>query len=322
MNYVPQIISVLLSVVLALLGIAFYTLIERKFLGYFALRKGPNKVGLIGLPQPFADAIKLFVKEQSKPQPSNVAPFIVAPTLRLILALLIWSIYPHSYQSMLIQFRALYFLCVSRINVYSTFIAGWSSNSKYALLGALRGVAQTISYEVRITFIFLSSLVLLISIDFLKIDIFTWIGLIIIPIGVIWFITNLAETNRTPFDFAEGESELVSGFNVEYRRGIFALIFIAEYANILVIRLFTRILFMGNILIFNNLFLILKFSFVAITFIWVRATYPRIRYDHLINLTWKSFLPISICVLMFLILISFNLVWCCAGRTDNFDDVK
>lgn len=322
MNYLPQVISVLLSVVLALLGIAFYTLMERKFLGYFALRKGPNKVGLMGLPQPFADAIKLFVKEQSKPQPSNIAPFMVAPTLSLILALLIWSIYPHTHQSFLIQFRALYFLCVSRINVYSTFIAGWRSNSKYALLGGLRGVAQTISYEVRITFIFLCSLVLLISIDFLKIDMYSWLGFIILPIGVIWFITNLAETNRTPFDFAEGERELVSGFNVEYRRGIFALIFMAEYANILVISLFTRILFMGHVFVFNDLFLILKLSFLAIVFVWIRATYPRMRYDHLINLTWKRFLPISICVFIVLILISFIIIWCCAGRTDNSDDVK
>ncbi len=322
MNYLPQIISVLLSVVLALLSIAFFTLIERKFLGYFALRKGPNKVGLIGLPQPFADAIKLFVKEQSKPQPSNIAPFIVAPTLSLILALLIWSIYPHSYQTLLIQFRVLYFLCVSRINVYSIFIAGWRSNSKYALLGALRGVAQTISYEVRITFILLSALVLLISIDFLKIDIYTWVSIIILPIRFIWFITNLAETNRTPFDFAEGERELVSGFNVEYRSGIFALIFMAEYANILVISLFTRILFIGQTPIFNSLFLIMKVAFLAIVFVWVRATYPRIRYDHLINLTWKRFLPVSICILIILVLGSFNLIWCCAGRTDNFDDVK
>nr|YP_009171128.1 NADH dehydrogenase subunit 1 [Drawida japonica]AIR76353.1 NADH dehydrogenase subunit 1 [Drawida japonica] len=308
MNYLPQVISVLLSVVLALLGMAFYTLMERKFLGYFALRKGPNKVGLMGLPQPFADAIKLFVKEQSKPQPSNIAPFMLAPTLSLILALLMWSIYPHSHQSLLIQFSALYFLCVSSMNVYSTFMAGWSSNSKYALLGALRGVAQTISYEVSMTFIFLSSLVLLISMEFLKMDMFTWLGLMILPMAVIWFITNLAETNRTPFDFAEGESELVSGFNVEYSSGMFALIFMAEYANILVMSLFTSILFMGQMFVFSDLFLILKLSFLAMVFVWVRATYPRMRYDHLMNLTWKSFLPISICVLMFLMLVSFNIM--------------
>nr|YP_010183545.1 NADH dehydrogenase subunit 1 [Drawida gisti]QVG61474.1 NADH dehydrogenase subunit 1 [Drawida gisti] len=308
MNYLPQVISVLLSVVLALLGMAFYTLMERKFLGYFALRKGPNKVGLMGLPQPFADAIKLFVKEQAKPQPSNIVPFMVAPTMSLILALLMWSIYPHSHQSLLIQFSALYFLCVSSMNVYSTFMAGWSSNSKYALLGALRGVAQTISYEVSMTFIFLSSLVLLTSMDFLKMDMFTWIGFVIFPMAVIWFITNLAETNRTPFDFAEGESELVSGFNVEYSSGMFALIFMAEYANILVMSLFTSILFMGHMLVFCDLFLIFKLSFLAMVFVWIRATYPRMRYDHLMNLTWKSFLPVSICVLMFLMLVSFNIM--------------
>jgi len=320
---IPFFTSVLIRLVLALLAIAFYTLIERKFLGYFHLRKGPNKVGLMGLPQPFADAIKLFVKEQAKPNPSNQTPFLFAPTIGLVLALLMWVIYPHSHQSFFIQFRVLYFLCVSRINVYTTFLAGWRSNSKYALLGALRGVAQTISYEVRISLILLRSLIILSTIDFTKIFSYSWILFIFIPLAVVWFITNLAETNRTPFDFAEGESELVSGFNVEYRAGLFALIFIAEYANILIMSLFTSVIFIRTCArgIARDLVLILQTITLAMLFVWVRATYPRIRYDHLINLTWKRFLPLSLALLMISIPIAIML-WYSAGWTDNSDDVN
>lgn len=299
---IASIISIIITLALVLLAMAFYTLIERKFLGYFHLRKGPNKVGLIGLPQPFADAIKLFVKEQAFPTPANKIPFIIAPILGLILALIIWVIYPHSNTAFWVQFRVLYLLCVSSINVYSTFIAGWCSNSKYALLGALRGVAQTISYEVRISLILLTPLIVRISIDLSIISTTSYRYLVIIfpIIATIWFITNLAETNRTPFDFAEGESELVSGFNVEYRSGIFALIFIAEYTNILVIRLFTAILFTGSTPTTLSIFLILKTLLVSILFVWVRATLPRMRYDYLIMLTWKSFLPFAIAALLFI----------------------
>lgn len=300
---IPFISSILLRYILVLLAIAFYTLIERKFLGYFQTRKGPNKPGILGLPQPFADAIKLFVKEQAKPTTSNRIPFILAPALRLTLALLIWAIYPHTNQSFFIIFGVLYFLCVSRINVYATFIAGWCSNSKYALLGALRGVAQTISYEVRISLILICALILLSSLDITQISTsqYSWVILLIPPIALIWFISCLAETNRTPFDFAEGESELVSGFNVEYRRGLFALIFIAEYTRILAISLFTAVFFTSSIIFPPyNLFLVFKTLFLSIVFIWIRATLPRIRYDHLIFLTWKSFLPTALASLALL----------------------
>jgi NADH-ubiquinone oxidoreductase chain 1 len=226
-------------------------------------------------------------------------PFLFAPTIGLILALIIWVIYPHSHQSFFLQFSVLYFLCVSSINVYTTFLAGWRSNSKYALLGALRGVAQTISYEVRISLIMLRALIILMTIDFTKIYDISWIALIFIPLVTVWFITNLAETNRTPFDFAEGESELVSGFNVEYRRGLFALIFIAEYANILVISLFTTVVFFRTLFpLIRDIILVLETVALATLFVWVRATYPRMRYDHLINLTWKRFLPLSLALLI------------------------
>nr|BDQ44120.1 NADH dehydrogenase subunit 1 [Pheretima confusa] len=291
--------SILLSLVMALVAMAFYTLMERKFLGYFHLRKGPNKVGLMGIPQPFSDAIKLFVKEQAKPTPANKSPFMIAPTMALILALMMWAIYPHSHQSYFLQFSVLYFLCVSSMNVYATFMAGYSSNSKYALLGALRGVAQTISYEVSMSLILLSALVLTMTMDFTKMVSYSWMLLMLMPMTVTWFITNLAETSRTPFDFAEGESELVSGFNIEYSSGLFAMIFMAEYMNILVMSLFTSIIFMSmpNTPVSDTI-LLMKTIMLAMLFVWVRATFPRMRYDHLMNLTWKSFLPLSLTCLM------------------------
>ncbi len=299
---IPFILSVLLRLIIAIVAIAFYTLIERKFLGYFQLRKGPNKVGLIGIPQPFADAIKLFTKEQVKPTIYNRIPFLIAPIIGLFLALIIWTIYPHDKQSFFILLGVLYFLCVSRMGVYRIFLAGWASNSKYALLGALRGVAQTISYEVRISLILLRALILLISLDFIyiNINIKSWLIVIFPPLIIIIIITILAETNRTPFDFAEGESELVSGFNVEYRRGLFAIIFIAEYTNILAIRIFIAVIIIGNSIMLINLTTLIKIIIFATLFIWVRATYPRIRYDNLINLTWKRFLPISLTLLILL----------------------
>lgn len=296
----PFSISFILRYVIALLAIAFYTLIERKFLGYFQLRKGPNKVILIGLPQPFADAIKLFTKEQVNPTPANISPYIFAPILGLILALILWTLFPHSNPSSFFIYGALYFLCVSRINVYTTFIAGWCSNSKYALLGALRGVAQTISYEVSIALILLSVLILHKTIDLNIINQYTWILIILSPLFILWFITNLAETNRTPFDFAEGESELVSGFNVEYRAGIFALIFIAEYINILFIRLLTVTLYSGSLPLLIDIQLIAKTIVLATVFVWIRATLPRMRYDNLIYLTWKRFLPLSLATIILL----------------------
>lgn len=307
MSYAPIImisfsVSFIISYIIALLAMAFYTLIERKFLGYFQLRKGPNKVILIGIPQPFADAIKLFAKEQTNPTPANISSYIIAPILGLILALILWTLYPHSNNSIFFTYGILFFLCVSRINVYTTFIAGWCSNSKYALLGALRGIAQTISYEVSMALILLSVLILHKSIDLNLISNSTisWMLILIRPLFLIWFITNLAETNRTPFDFAEGESELVSGFNVEYRAGIFALIFIAEYANILFIRLLTAVLFSGSIIFILDFQLVIKTIIIATLFVWIRATLPRIRYDNLIYLTWKRFLPLRLAAIIIL----------------------
>uniref|UniRef100_A0AAU6QGW3 NADH-ubiquinone oxidoreductase chain 1 n=1 Tax=Prionospio sp. 6 MH-2023 TaxID=3059274 RepID=A0AAU6QGW3_9ANNE len=289
---------------LILLAMAFFTLLERKILGYIQTRKGPNKVGIMGLPQPFADAIKLFVKEQAHPLMTNYTPFYFAPILSLFLALFLWSLYPTSTPSSILTFGILLFLCISSLNVYATLLAGWSSNSKYSLIGALRSIAQTISYEVSMSLILLASLLLsqsynFISPAFLQIS---WPMILILPMFIIWFITMLAETNRTPFDLAEGESELVSGFNTEYSSGPFALIFMAEYTSILAMSMFTTALFSSSGLSsISDLLFSMKTLFFASLFIWVRGTLPRMRYDRLMALTWKSFLPSVIIFLMLLL---------------------
>ena len=297
-------LTFILRLLCFILSIAFLTLLERKVLGYAQTRKGPNKVNLAGIPQPIADVIKLFAKEQPSPTLSNRAPFIIAPVLSLIVRFLLWLIYPNPSPTFIVSFSVLFFLSVSAINVYGTLIAGWASNSKYALLGAIRAIAQTISYEVSIALIILAPLLLIQTLQlFQYIEVNIWLIFLIFPTIILWFITTLAETNRAPFDFAEGESELVSGFNVEYGGIKFAFLFIAEYLNILFMSILSALLFMGaGFIFFANLNIILwiKTILFILLFLWARATIPRIRYDQLISLTWKIFLPISIALLLFL----------------------
>lgn len=291
-----------------LLAVAFYTLLERKVLGYIQLRKGPNKPSFGGIPQPLADAVKLFAKEQVRPFVSNLFVFMFAPVLSLCLSLCLWVVYPSSgFYVYCFCFGVLFFLCASRIGVYGTLLAGWSSNSKYALLGSLRAVAQTISYEISMVLILLSSVCLVGSYNvyfFLKFQFFgCWVIFCCFFLGLVWFVTTLAETNRAPFDFAEGESEIVSGFNIEYSAGSFALIFMAEYGRILSMRLLRSLVFFGGDSLFfclNGLFLTKTF-FLSFVFLWVRGSLPRIRYDKLISLTWKSFLPVSLGWLIFIL---------------------
>jgi len=290
----------LLLIILVLVGVAFLTLIERKILGYIQIRKGPNKVGLIGLPQPFCDAIKLFTKEQTYPIISNYLAYFFSPIFSLFLSLLIWICIPYFIKIYSFNLGLIFFLCCTRIGVYSVIIAGWSSNSNYALLGGLRAVAQTISYEVRLSLVLLSFIFLIEGFNlliFLSYQKYLWLIVINIPLALVWFATSLAETNRTPFDFAEGESELVSGFNVEYRRGGFALIFLAEYARILFMSILFVILFLGGD-IYSFIFYF-KLTIIGLLFIWVRGTIPRFRYDKLIYIAWKSFLPFSLNYLIF-----------------------
>nr|QFG38824.1 NADH dehydrogenase subunit 1 [Aeneator valedictus] len=305
-----SIISSVFSYICILMAVAFFTLLERKGLSYIQLRKGPNKVGLMGLPQPIADAAKLLTKEIAKPTMANYSPYFIAPVFSFILALLLWQLYPSLYSCSYFKWGILFFLCVSGMNVYGTLLAGWASNSKYALLGSLRAIAQTISYEVSMALVLLFPLFLVGSFSFIEIkesQEFIWLTFLMIPVSFMWFVTCVAETNRAPFDFAEGESELVSGFNVEYGAAGFALIFLAEYANILVMSLFSALLFFGGsslLLIESDLGFMLKVLFFAFAFIWVRGSYPRFRYDLLMNLTWKGFLPASLSFLLMITILA------------------
>nr|AFA56273.1 NADH dehydrogenase subunit 1 [Dascillus cervinus] len=292
-------LNTLLLVIFVLVGVAFLTLFERKVLGYIQIRKGPNKVGFMGILQPFGDAIKLFSKEQVFPLMSNYYSYYLSPVFSLFLSLLLWVCIPMAGFYLHFSFSMLFFLCISSLGVYTIMVAGWSSNSSYSLLGGLRSVAQTISYEVSLALVLLSFLFLIFGlsmVDFLKFQKYSWLLFLSLPLGMIWFVSSLAETNRTPFDFAEGESELVSGFNVEYSSGGFALIFLAEYSSILFMSMLFSVMFLGSSLLS---FFFLKLVFLSFAFIWVRGTYPRFRYDKLMNLAWKSFLPISLNFIMF-----------------------
>nr|ARH54545.1 NADH dehydrogenase subunit 1 [Ontholestes tessellatus] len=293
-------LSMLILIICVLVGVAFLTLLERKVLGYIQIRKGPNKVGFMGLPQPFSDAIKLFSKESIYPMMSNFNSYYFSPIVNLFLSLLLWMCIPFFSGFLNFNLGFLFFLCCSSMSVYTIMIAGWSSNSNYSLLGGLRSVAQTISYEVSLSLILLSFLFLTLSLDimeFMKYQDYTWFIFLCLPLSMIWFVSSLAETNRTPFDFAEGESELVSGFNVEYSSGGFALIFLAEYASILFMSMICVILFLGGDIYSWSFFL--KLSLMSFIWIWVRGTLPRFRYDKLMYLAWKSFLPVSLNFLMF-----------------------
>nr|YP_010241222.1 NADH dehydrogenase subunit 1 [Neostromboceros nipponicus]QTH79159.1 NADH dehydrogenase subunit 1 [Neostromboceros nipponicus]UQS76357.1 NADH dehydrogenase subunit 1 [Neostromboceros nipponicus] len=290
----------LILLIMVLISVAFLTLLERKLLGYIHIRKGPNKVSLIGLMQPFCDMIKLFNKEFILPSISNFYSYYLSPVFSLFLVLSSWMIMPYFTNLYSMNLSVLFFLCCISMGVYTIMIAGWSSNSKYSLLGGLRSVAQTISYEVSLVIILMSFIFMIESFSLMYFkfyQFFIWMICFTLPLSFIWFIICLAETNRTPFDFAEGESELVSGFNVEYSSGSFALIFMSEYASILLMSMLFSLMFLGG-----NLFSIifyLNLSLMCFMFILIRGTLPRLRYDKLMMLTWKLFLPISLNFLMF-----------------------
>nr|YP_010950975.1 NADH dehydrogenase subunit 1 [Thienemanniella curva]WML69316.1 NADH dehydrogenase subunit 1 [Thienemanniella curva] len=294
--------SGLLLVIFVMIGVAFLTLLERKLLGYIQIRKGPNKVGFLGIPQPFSDAIKLFTKEQTFPMMSNFLIYYFSPIFSLFLSLSVWACMPYLVKIFSFNLGILFFICCLSMGVYGVMIAGWSSNSNYALLGGLRAVAQTISYEVSLVLILLSTIFLILTYNFFNFSYlqeYCWFIVYLFPLGLVWFSSSLAETNRTPFDFAEGESELVSGFNVEYSSGGFALIFLAEYASILFMSMLFSLIFLGGNLF--SFFFYLKLLFISFLFIWVRGTLPRFRYDKLMNLSWKMYLPFSLNMLIFVL---------------------
>nr|YP_010147879.1 NADH dehydrogenase subunit 1 [Falco subbuteo]AIT95981.1 NADH dehydrogenase subunit 1 [Falco cuvierii]AIT96097.1 NADH dehydrogenase subunit 1 [Falco subbuteo]AIT96115.1 NADH dehydrogenase subunit 1 [Falco subbuteo]AIT96171.1 NADH dehydrogenase subunit 1 [Falco subbuteo]AIT96201.1 NADH dehydrogenase subunit 1 [Falco subbuteo] len=285
-----------------LIAVAFLTLVERKVLSYMQARKGPNIVGPFGLLQPVADGVKLFTKEPIRPSTSSPLLFTLTPVLALLLAISIWTPLPLPFSLADLNLGLLFLLAMSSLAVYSILWSGWASNSKYALIGALRAVAQTISYEVTLAIILLSMIMLsgnytlntlAITQEPLYLIFSTW------PLMMMWYISTLAETNRAPFDLTEGESELVSGFNVEYAAGPFALFFLAEYANIMLMNTLTAILFinpssLGLPLELFPMILATKTLLLSFGFLWVRASYPRFRYDQLMHLLWKNFLPLTL----------------------------
>nr|YP_009537804.1 NADH dehydrogenase subunit 1 [Parasarpa zulema]AYN60521.1 NADH dehydrogenase subunit 1 [Parasarpa zulema] len=293
-------IGVLILLIGVLIGVAFLTLLERKILGYIQIRKGPNKMGMLGLLQPFCDAIKLFSKEQVYLNYSNYFSFYFSPIMSFILSLIIWMMMPYMFNMINFNLGLLFFFCCMSVGVYMLLISGWSSNSNYSLLGGLRAVAQTISYEVSLSLILMSSIILIMDFNMLKFNEYqymVWFFMMMMPLSMCFLSSLMAETNRTPFDFAEGESELVSGFNIEYSSGGFALIFLAEYSMILFMSLMFVIIYMGGYEL--NLMFYFKLVFLSFFFIWVRGTLPRYRYDKLMYLCWKSYLPLSLNYMLF-----------------------
>ena len=284
-----------------LLIVAFLTLVERKVIGSSQRRLGPNTIGFFGLTQPIADGLKLFCKETILPTNANIILFLATPVFVFFFSILNWLVIPFKYGLVFadIDLGVLYFFAISSLSVYGIVLAGWSSNSKYAFLGALRSAAQMIAYEVSIGLILISVLFCVSSLNFSEIVYFQETIWFIIPhfgAFILFFISALAETNRAPFDLPEAEAELVSGYNVEYSAMSFALFFLAEYANIILVSTLISLIFLGGWSgpIFTTFFFMLKILFNMILFIWVRTTLPRFRYDQLMRLGWKVFLPLSL----------------------------
>jgi len=300
------VIKIVAIVVPVLLSVAYLTLAERKVIGSMHMRRGPNVVGPFGLLQPMADGLKLFLKEIIIPSGASRGVFIIAPMMTLTLALIAWAVIPFSKDLVLSDLNVgiLYLFAVSGLGVYGILMAGWASNSKYAFLGSLRCAAQMVSYEVSMGFIIITVLLCVGSLnlnDIIEAQRGMWFIFPLFPMGVMFFISTVAETNRHPFDLPEAEAELVGGYNVEYGGMAFALFFLGEYANMIMMAGLTSVLFLGGWLapfgmdfIPGPIWLILKICFLLFIFIWLRAAYPRYRYDQLMRLGWKVFLPLSL----------------------------
>ena len=296
-----------------LVSVAYLTLAERKIMAAMQMRKGPNVVGPFGLWQPFADALKMLMKETIIPTGANRVLFIIAPLLTMTLAMIAWAVIPvnEGWAVADINVGILYLFAISSMGVYGIVIAGWASNSKYAFLGALRSAAQMVSYEVSMGFVIVTVLLCAGSLNLTDIVMAqqrVWFFIPLFPMFIVFFISILAETNRAPFDLPEGESEIVGGFHVEYGAMTFGLFFLGEYANMILMSALTSILFLGGWLspipfapftwVPGPLWFIAKICLVLFMFVWVRATFPRFRYDQLMRLGWKVFLPLSLCWLV------------------------
>jgi len=305
----PVVGKILLIILPLLLAVAYLTLFERKVIGAMQLRKGPNRVGWFGVLQPLADGLKLMLKEVILPSQANKVLFLLAPIITFLLALIGWAVIPFSETFVVADLNVgvTYLLATSSLGVYGIILAGWASNSKYAFLGAIRSSAQMISYEVSIGLIIISVVLCAGSLnlsEIIKAQKEMWYVIPMFPMFILFFISALAETNRHPFDLPEAESELVAGYNVEYASMPFAMFFLGEYANMILISAFASVLFLGGWLpICDNEFckaipgfiwLFAKIIFLLFCFIWVRATLPRYRYDQLMRLGWKVFLPVSL----------------------------
>nr|APL97257.1 NADH dehydrogenase subunit 1 [Linevichella vortex] len=289
----------LVLLVMVLVGVAFITLVEQKILASSQIRVGPSFAGYWGMMQPFADAVKLLSKETFSSASMKSVSYYLAPVSSLSLALVMWLVTPFWEGGLGFSYGILFFMCVSGLSVYPILVSGWSSNCKYSMLGSLRAVAQMVSYEVSMAVVLLMLVFLSESFSFYSLlgsQYMSWNFFLFLPISAVWFASMLAETNRTPYDFSEGESELVSGFNTEYGSGGFTLIFMAEYASILLMSMLFCVLFMSSGF---NWFIMVKSCMVAFCFVWVRATLPRFRYDKLMGLAWKSFLPVSLLMFSF-----------------------
>lgn len=292
----------MIIIILVLIGVAFLTLIERKILRYIQDRKGPNKVGIIGLFQPFRDAIKLFIKEIFLIYKSNYYIYYICPIFRMILILVIWLLYPYYTNIYFLNYSILVIFVLIRINRYMLLLMGWSSNSIYSIIGSVRSISQVLSYEVSFIIILVVLIILRERYRFIDMQIWQvnmWFIVSLYPIFLVFFIRILAELNRSPIDFIEGESELVSGFNVEYIRGGFALIFLGEYGIIIYFRIITILLFTN--LLRYNLYIFIFFNLMIILIIFIRGLLPRIRYDELIYLCWKIILPLILRYIIFVL---------------------
>lgn len=312
-----ELIKFIMIAVPVLISVAYLTLAERKIIGYSQTRKGPNVVGIYGLLQPLADGVKLFSKEMVIPNHVSVFLYFFSPILALTLGLVVWGLLPLNLYSVMsdINLGILIIFAFSSIGVYAILMSGWSSNSKYAFMGSLRAAAQMISYEVSIGLIVISVILCGGTMNLLNImhaqEQLVWFFFPLLPAAFMFFISCLAETNRAPFDLTEGESELVSGYNVEYSSMTFALFFLAEYSHIIFMSFLFVVLFLGgwSFFIITPILFFIKGTSLVFLFVWVRTSFPRLRYDQLMSLLWKTYLPLSIGVI---VLVN-TLLWCFNG---------